>query len=169
MMYNVRYDRTHEKSGNEDYIIPSHRVHFPRFGESSLRYRDTLFLKTNQQVEMDIKRLATRFGSIDEQWILRTGIHILATIPLHDFNDVWESYIAIQKRRAIQETQERRANYPLGAIGRIMNAGGLDWLIWSKSQGRSMKKTAEVVDVAPSTITYFLNSRYNTNWTDLGD
>lgn len=169
MTHNITYDRTHEKSGNEDYIPPSHRVYFPRWGERSLRYRETLFLKSTSQFEMDLKKLATRMGSIDEQWLIRTVIHIMATIPLHEFNDVWESYVAIQKRRAIQEKQERRAKYPLGATGRIMNAGGLDWLIWSKSKGRSLKKTAEVIDVPPSTITYFLRTRYNTTWTDLGD
>lgn len=164
-----RYDRTHMKSGNEDYILPSHRVYFPRFGDRSTRHRKKIFLETNSKVDADIKRLATRFGSIDEQWILRTTIHILATIPLHDFNDAYESYLAIMKRRSLQEIQERRNNYPIGAIGRIMNAGGLDWLIWSKAQGRSMKKTAERIDVHPTTIAYFLKHRYNTKWTDLGE
>ena len=166
--HSITYDRTHSKSGNEDYLIPSHRVYFPRFGDSSIKYRKTIFLTTDKKVDADIKRLATRFGSIDEQWILRTVIHIMATIPLTEFNDVWESYLAIMKRKSIQERQERRAKYPLGATGRIMNAGGIDWLIWSKAQGRTLKKTAEVIDVSQASITYFLKTRYNTTWTELG-
>lgn len=165
----ISFDRTHEKSEKEHWIKPNERVYFPRFGERSTKYRTKIFLRTNPEVDADIKRLATRFGSIDEKWILHTVIHIMATIPLHDFYAVYKSYLDIQKRKSIEETHERRNNYPLGAIARIMNAGGLDWLIWSKAQGRTLKKTAERVDVAPSTVQYFLKSRYNTTWNKLGE
>ena len=116
---------------------------------------------------MDIKRLATRYKSIDEQWIVRTTIHIMAQMPMEKFNEVFESYLAKQKRKAMAQTIERRKSYKLGSTGRIMNAGGLDWLIYSKSIGRTMKATADVVDVPPSAIQYFLKQRYNTKWSDL--
>lgn len=165
----VHADKTHEKSGREDYLYPSHRVYFPRFGERSTRPRSTIFVKSYAQLEADIKRLATRFGSIDEQWVIKMSLHMLANIPLYEFNDVFESYMAIIKRRNIEEKREKRKDEPLSTTGKIMNAGGIDWLIWSKASGRSMKKTAERIDVPPSSIGYFLKSRYNTSWTELGE
>ena len=165
-----KYDRTHEKTKMEDYIAPSHRVYFPRFGESSTRFRKTIYLKTDNSLDADIKRLATRFGSIDEQWILQTTIRMLANIPLYEFNDVFESYIALLKRRNAEEERERkRYNKPLSPMLKIMQAGGIDWLIWSRASGRTITATAERIDVKPENIQYFLKARYNTTWTQLGE
>ena len=163
-------DRTHEKTGREDYIPAYQRVFFPRLGEKSTRYRETIFLKTYPQLDADIKRLATRFGSIDEPWVIKTALHMLANIPLHEFNDVFESYMALVKRRNTEEKRERKKNQLVSSSTlRIMNAGGIDWLIWSKASGRSLKKTAERIDVPESSIRYFLKTRYNTTWTQLGE
>lgn len=165
-----KYDRTHEKSKMDDYIAPSHRVFFPRYGERSTRNRNTIFLKTDLNLDADIKRLATRFGSIDEQWILQTTIRILANIPLYEFNDVFESYMALLKRRNAEEERERkRYNKPMSPTLKIMDAGGIDWLIWSRASGRTLNATAERIGVFPESISYFLKSRYNTTWTELGE
>lgn len=160
-------DRSIAKEDKEDIIPLYQKVYFPAYGKPHIRKRDTIFLKSYPQLEMDIKRLATRFHSIDEQWIIRNVIHIMATVPLTEFNQVFKSYMGIKKRKAIEERNERRNKYPLGATGRILNAGGIDWLIWSKANGRSMKKTAERIDVPPSAIQYFLRTRYNKKWSEI--
>ena len=169
MRKSAEFDRTHLKSGREDYLNPSDRVFFPRLGERSTRYRKTIFLRTSAQLDADIKRLATRFGSIDEQWVIKTALHMLANIPLYEFNDIFESYMALVKRRNLEEKREKRKYEPLSPMGKIMNAGGIDWLIYSKASGRSLTKTAERIDVYPSAISHFLKRRYNTTWTKLGE
>ena len=121
-------DRSAGKGNIPDRIPLYQKVYFPAFGKPHIRRRKTIFLKTNPTTDIDIKRLATRFKSIDEQWIIRTCIHMMAQMPMEKFNEVYESYLALQKRRVMAQTRERRKKYPLGATGRIMNAGGLDWL-----------------------------------------
>ena len=160
-------DRSVFKEDKEDIIPLYQKEYFPAYGQPHIRRRQTIFLKTYPQLDMDIKRLAMRFHSLDEQWIIRNVIHIMATVPLEEFNQVFKSYMNKKKRKALEDRKERREKYPLGSTGRIMNAGGLNWLVWSKSNGRSMKKTAERIDVPPSAIQYLLKTRYNKNWSDL--
>lgn len=164
-----RYDRTHEKS-NAEYIKPNHRVFFPRLGEKSTNGRKIIYLQTDASLDADIKRLATRFGTIDEQWLLQTAIHMLANIPLYEFNDVFESYVALCRRRNVEEKREKRKqSKPTSPTLKIMQAGGIDWLIWSRASGRTLSATAERIGVSPENIRHFLKSRYNTNWTKLGE
>ena len=164
-----KYDRTHDK-GNTEYIKPNHRVFFPRYGEKSTKDRKYIYLGTDASLDADIKRLATRFGSIDEQWVLQTAIHMLANIPLYEFNDVFESYMALCKRRNTEEERERKRNQPITSPTlKIMQAGGIDWLIWSRASGRTLTATAKRIGVFPENIAYFLRKRYNTTWTKLGE
>ena len=161
-------DRFHTKSDYDDNRIPrSHRVYFPRFGENHISRKQTIYIKNYPRLEMDMRRLAVRLGTIDEQWIIRNMIHMLATIPIEDFNHIFEKYVSKRESKHKKAKQYQRKKALYSPLIRIANAGGLNWLIKCKAEGRTIKKTAEILDIEVAHIQYYLRSRHNTRWIDL--
>lgn len=161
-------DKFHQKSDYDDTRIPkSYRVYFPRPGENHLKGYPKLFIQNYPRLEMDIKRLAVRLGTIDQQWIIRNMLHMCATNPLQDFNDFWNIYVKTRTKIQKEKEIKRRANHVYSPQIKIANAGGIDWLVRSKLEGRTMKKCAQILDINESSIKWFLETKYDTKWSEL--
>lgn len=119
-----------------------------------------LCIDTNDEFEIDLKRLCFRFHLDNEKNAIKSAVHMLATMNIADFYQFLNAY----QDRVIQDNkptlQRNRKD------SKIEKAGGVDLLIVYKMLGYTQTETAKELNCRQEELSRWLKRR-GLSWKDL--